>query len=349
MRRAKHLFEGVADFGALVEAAGRAAKGKRRQPHVARFLMDLEPEVLRLRRELLDGTWRPGRYRVFSVRDPKPRTICAAPFRDRVVHHALCAVLEPVFERYAVPDSFACRPGKGTLAALRRAQQHARRHAYFGKLDVRRYFSTLDHAALRRLLRRLFADPRVLGLLDRVLDAGAPGSPPGKGLPIGNLTSQHLANLYLGPLDHYVKETLRVPGYARYMDDVLVFGPDRRTVRAWLEEIERFAGERLRLVLKPEATVLAPVTEGVPFLGFRIFPGVVRLDGHRVRRLRRKLAALERAVENERLAEDEAAQVGAALVGWAHHADAHRLLASFQERRAILRASGEEGLRATTG
>ena len=346
MRRAKYLFEGVADFGALIEAARRAANGKRTQPHVARFLMDLEPEALRLRRELLDGTWRPGAYRVFSVRDPKPRTICAAPFRDRLVHQALCAVLEPVFERYAVYDSYACRRGKGTLAALRRAQAHARRHGYFVKLDVRTYFRRVDHGVLRALLRRLVADRPVLDLLDRILDAGAPGSPPGKGLPIGNLTSQHLANLYLGPLDHHVKEILRVPGYCRYMDDLLLLGPDRRTVRDWKAEVERFADERLRLALRPEATVLAPVAEGIPFLGFRVFPGVVRLDGRRVRRLRRKLVALEPGVATGRLGEDEAAQVGLALVGWAKHADAHRLLVSLRQRRATLPASGEEGPRA---
>ena len=127
MRRAGHLFEQVADFHALRTAAVRAARGKRRQPEAAAFLADLEPEVLRLQRELLAGAWRPGPYRTFAITDPKPRTISAAPFRDRVVHHALCAALEPVFERYAVFDSYACRPGKGTLAALRRAQAHARR------------------------------------------------------------------------------------------------------------------------------------------------------------------------------------------------------------------------------
>lgn len=337
------------DFGALCDAARRAALGKRRQPNVARFLMDLEPELLRLRRELVAGAWRPGRYRVFSVRDPKPRTICAAPFRDRVVHHALCAVLEPVFERYAIYDSYACRPGKGTLAALRRAQQHARRQPYFAKLDVRRYFQSVDHAVLRALLRRLIADRRVLGLLDVILDAGAPGSPPGSGLPIGNLTSQHLANLYLGPLDHQVKEVVRAPGYCRYMDDLLLFGADRQSVAGWAAGVEQFAQEHLHLALKAEATRLAPVGEGIPFLGFRVFPGVVRLDKRRVRRLRSRLAALDRAVTTGRLDEADAALAVAGLVGWAEHGDARRLLVSYRARRGRHGGSGEEGLRVTTG
>ena len=337
------------DFGALCDAARRAALGKRRQPNVARFLMDLEPELLRLRRELVAGAWRPGRYRVFSVRDPKPRTICAAPFRDRVVHHALCAVLEPVFERYAIYDSYACRPGKGTLAALRRAQRHARRHAYFAKLDVRRYFQSVDHAVLRALLRRLIADRRVLGVLDAVLDGGAPGSPPGSGLPIGNLTSQHLANLYLGPLDHHVKEVVRVPGYCRYMDDLLLFGANKGAVAGWVGRVERFAREQLHLALKSEATLLAPVSEGVPFLGFRLFPGVVRLDKRRVRRLRRRLAALDQAVADGRLDEAIAALAAAGLAGWAEHGDARRLLVSYRARHGRHGRSGEEGSRVTTG
>ncbi len=343
MKRARDLFDRVVDFRALCQAAGRAARGKRQQPQVATFLMDLEPEILQLRRELLSGRWRPGPYRVFSVRDPKPRTICAAPFRDRVVHHAVCAVVAPAFERYAVHDSYACRPGRGTLAALRRARQHARRHPYFVKLDVRRYFQTIDHAVLRALVRRLVADRDVLALLDRILDAGAPGSAPAKGLPIGNLTSQHLANLYLGPLDHHAKEGLRVPGYCRYMDDILLFGPDRLTVSAWRSAAERFLEDRLRLTAKGEATVLAPVTEGVPFLGFRVFAGVVRLDARRRRRLRARLRALDRAVDEGLLDEDRAGLAAAGLVGWAEHADTRRLLASYRARRVTQDAVARRG------
>ena len=349
MRRARGLFETATSFAALCDAAGRAARGKRHKPHVARFLMDLEPEVLALRRELVGGTWRPGPCRVFSVADPKPRTICAAPFRDRVVHHALCDVAAPVFERYAIFDSYACRPGKGVLSALRRARCHARRHPYFVKLDVRRYFASIDHDVLRGLVRRLIADRAWLAALDHIVAAGAPGSPPGRGLPIGNLTSQHLANLYLGPLDHHVKEALRVPGYCRYMDDLLLFGPGRATVTAWRRDVERFLEDRLGLEVKTKATVAGPVTEGIPFLGFRVFPGVVRLDGRRVRRLRRRLSALDRALAEGRLDEDEAALAAGGLVSWAEHGDARRLLASHRRRRATLASGGEEGSRVTTG
>jgi RNA-directed DNA polymerase len=330
VRRERDVFERVVDFGALLEAARRAARGKRQRPDAAAFRLDLEPELLELRRALLDGTWRPGPFRSFRIVDPKPRLISAAPFRDRVVHHALCAALEPRLERHAIADSFACRPGKGTRAAVLRAQAHARKNPHYLKLDVRHFFETADHAVLKARLRRLFEERRLLALLDVIIDAGAPGSPPGKGLPIGNLTSQHFANLYLGALDHHAKARLRVPGYARYMDDILVFGPDPATLAAWRAELEALLAGPLRLEVKTEATRSGPVSLGVPFLGFRVFPRLIRLDHARARRLGRRLSALER----RRRAGDEpgARRSAESLLGWAAQASARRFVANVVAR-----------------
>lgn len=333
MKRVGHLFGAVSDFHALCRAARRAARGKRLTAEGAAFLFDLEPEVLRLQRELTDGTWRTGPYRTFPVVDPKPRTISAAPFRDRVVHHALCAAVEPVFERYAIPDSYACRRGKGLAAALRRAQDFARRWTWFLALDVRKFFETIDHAVLAGLLRRLVKDRAVLDLFDRVVAAGAPGSPAGRGLPIGNLTSQHLANLYLGPLDHLVKERLRVRGYLRYMDDLRFFGPDRASLEALRRAVAANARDVLRLEIKDEATRLLPVADGVPFLGFRIWPRLVRFDAARVRRFRRRLAGVERGLAAGTLDDEAAARRAASLVGWSELAQTRWLRRSTLQRR----------------
>lgn len=278
-------FADVTDFHALCAAARRAARGKRNAAAMAGLLFHLETVVLELQRELLGRTYRPRPYRTFTVSDPKPRAISAADPRDRVVHHALCAVLEPAFERVAVFDSYACRPGKGSHAAVARAGSFSRRYGYFLKMDFRKFFETVDHAVLEAALRRVCRDEGVLWLADTVIGHGAPGSPPGKGLPIGNLTSQHFAGFYLSPLDHHVKGALRVPGYVRYMDDLLLFGDDKRDLRAWAAAVGRFARERLLLAVKDEATVLAPTSEGVAFLGFRVFPGCVRLGGRARRRL----------------------------------------------------------------
>ena len=252
-----------------------------------------------------------------------------------MVHHALCAALEPVLERYAIDDSFACRPGKGSHAAVERARGFTRRYRYFLKLDVRHFFETCDQGVLAALLQRLVKDRRLLDLCRLFIDAGAPGSLPGQGLPIGNLTSQHFANLYLGPLDHLVKETLRVRGYLRYMDDLLLFGDDQARLWRRHREVRRFVEQELRLELKREATVLAPVSEGVPFLGFRVWPGVVRLDRKRARRLGRRLRSLQRGIDRGVLDEDAAARSAQSIVGWA--AQAHTL--GF--RRCIISRMGD--------
>ena len=175
-RPADGLFPGIASFAAL-EAAQRAARGKRRKPGVAAFLAHLEPEVLRLERELLSGTWRPGRYVEIAIRDPKPRTVSAAPFRDRVVHHALCAVIEPLFERGFVFDSYANRTGKGTHRAVARYERFRNRFGHVLRCDLYRYFPAIDHAVLKADLRRRIRCERTLWLIDAVIDGSNPQEP----------------------------------------------------------------------------------------------------------------------------------------------------------------------------
>ena len=332
MKRAHDLFSRVTDFHALLAATRRAAKGKRLGAPAAAFLLDRETEVLQLQRELLDGSYRPRPYRTFFIRDPKPRVISAAAFRDRVVHHALCAAMEPTLERYASADSYACRPGKGSHAAVQRLQHFTRRHARFCKLDVRHFFETASHEVLRRLLYHLFDDPPLLALTERFLTAGAPGSAEGRGLPIGNLTSQHFANLYLGPLDHFIKAQLRVPAYLRYMDDLVLLGDDRATVRRWQREVEGFVTERLALTLRDEAGRAGPVSAGVPFLGFRVWPGLIRLDHARRRRFCRRVSERCRQWTRGELSDDAFVRSTASLVGWTQLADARALREDLMRR-----------------
>lgn len=292
MKRVGFLFDRIVDFQALLAATGRAARGKHDCPVVARFLVDRETEVLRLQAELLAGAYRPGAFRTFTVHDPKTRLISAPAFRDRVVHHVVCAAIEPVLERVAIHDSYACRVGKGAHRALDRAQQFVRAGGYFLKLDVHHYYDTVDHAVLKRLLRRVLKDPRVLALLDVIIDHGAPDGAPGRGLPIGSLTSQHLANFYLAPLDHFVKERLGVRRYVRYMDDLLLFGAPKDELWDGSRHIGEFLAAELRLTLKPAATVVAPVSEGVRFLGVRIWPSLRRLSRRRKTRFLRAMRGL---------------------------------------------------------
>jgi hypothetical protein len=327
VRRVGHLFERVVDFEALRAAARRAASGGVwRSRGAATFLAELEGNVLALRERLLDGSWRPGSPTTFPIRDPKPRLITAAPFPDRVVHHALCAALEPVLERYAVHDSYACRPGKGTSAALARVRALARRHAWFARLDVARFFASVDHGVLIAALERRVKDRRLLALVRSVLGDG------GRGLPIGSLTSQHFANFYLGALDHHALEVVGVGGWVRYMDDVVLFGPTREQVARDLAATEAFLTEALRLAPNPRARRLAPVPTGVPFLGFRVWPAQVRLDAARVRRWRARVRRLSAARAAGRVSEEEVAPRLRSLFAWAATADTLCLRRSFLAR-----------------
>jgi RNA-directed DNA polymerase len=274
--------EAIACWENLTVAYLKASKGKRGRPEVARFEHRLEDNLVVLRRELLEGSYRPGPYHSFFIHEPKRRLISAAPFRDRVVHHALCNVIEPVFERGFIADTYANRAGKGTHRALDRAQGFARRFRYVLQMDIRQFFPSIDHLILREGLARRIDDERVLALIDQILVSGIdvlaeeydmvyfPGDDllavnRPRGLPIGNLTSQFWGNLYLDPLDHYIKRSLRCPGYVRYVDDLLLFSDDKPSLWHWRDAVvKRLAGRRL--VIHPGAHA-RPVEEGIPFLG----------------------------------------------------------------------------------
>ncbi|MFQ5515911.1 MAG: reverse transcriptase/maturase family protein, partial [Myxococcota bacterium] len=238
MRRVGQVFERITSFDNLMSACRMAARGKRDLRGVARFLERREHELLGLQRELQDETYRPGDVTSFLIQDPKERRITVAPFRDRVVHHALIDPLEACFDRRMIATSFACRRGKGQHRAIRHAQAEVRRYRYFLKLDIRRFFPSLRHEVVLETLGRILKDPRAMRLCGLIV---ASGGASGRGLPIGHLSSQWFANLVLDRLDHFVKEKLRAKGYLRYMDDFVLFADDR----AWLREAQGEIGAYL--------------------------------------------------------------------------------------------------------
>ena len=333
MKRHGHLFESVANFAALLGAERRARRGKRNRPDVARFVFHLETNLLELESELRLKTYAMRPYRTFLVREPKLRRICAADYRDRVVHHAVCAVLDPLFDGGLIADTFACRRGKGVHACVRRVQDLARKYPYALLCDVKRYFETIDHGMLKRLYRCKLKDRDLLALLDRIVDHPLPGSLPGKGVPIGNLTSQYFANLYLGELDHLIKDELRLPGYVRYMDDMVLLADSKARLRETLSTIMEFLESRLRLELRPERTRLLPVTQGLPWLGFRVFPGVLRLDGRKWARMRRRIRGREAAYARGLIGEEELARSVSSMVAHVSHID------SLQARQRLFELS----------
>jgi retron-type reverse transcriptase len=223
MKRYGNLYLQITDFGNLVLAARQAQKGKRFRENVLQFNYNLESELAKIKYELESKTYQPGRYKTFEICEPKRRLISAAPYRDRVVHHALCNIIVPIFEKTFISDSYANRLGFGTHRALYRFTNFARSNSYILQCDIKKYFPSINHEILKFLLRRKLKCQDTLWLLDTIIDSSNPQesvidyfpgddllSPlqPNKGLPIGNLTSQFFANVYLNSLDHFVKEEL---------------------------------------------------------------------------------------------------------------------------------------------
>lgn len=304
VRRAGNLFDDIVTWDNLRLAYYKAAKGKRNKRAAVRYRADIEPNLARLREQLLDPR-HPGigRYRFFTIHDPKERKICVAPFGDRVLHHAVMNVLEPHFDSFQIYDSYACRTGKGTNAALKRALYFARTFPYVAKLDVRRYFDSIDHRVLKELLSRRIKDHRVLNLLRAIIDTYQ--VVPGRGVPIGNLTSQYFANHYLGFLDHFAKENVGVAGWIRYMDDFLLFGTSKELVRRRSRAVEGHCRDPLRLELKEP--LLRPVSRGIPFLGFLVKPGGIYLTREKRRRTQRRVREYARLFHSGAWSEEELA------------------------------------------
>ncbi|MBO6131114.1 MAG: group II intron reverse transcriptase domain-containing protein [Treponema sp.] len=266
MKRQSNLFEKICDIQNLHDACYKAARHKRYSLEYLCFREKLEEKLEKIRQDLLSKNYKLNQYRQFKISDPKERIISAAPFADRVIHHAIINVLEPIFEKQFIFHTYACRKGKGTHAAARHAFKMAKAARYFLKLDVRKYFDSVNHAVLKRQLCRIIKDSPCLELLFSVIDGYS--TVEGCGLPIGNLTSQFFANLYLSPLDHFVIEKLKVKGYVRYMDDIVIFADSMNKLKSDFLEVRKFCQEYLVLFLK--VPIFGKTSVGLPFLGWRI-------------------------------------------------------------------------------
>ena len=328
----------------------KALLSKRGKPGAAGFAANLERELLRLERELGNGRYRPGSYVTIELFDPKHRIVSAAPFRDRVVHHALMAVVGPVFEAGFIDNSFANRVGKGTHRGIEAYERYRDRHPFVLRCDIFRFFPAIDHEVLKRDFRRRIACEATLGLLDRIVDGSNAQEPvnlhfPGddlfapyarrRGLPIGNLTSQWFANIYLDPLDHFVTEKLGAP-YVRYVDDFALFADSQAQLEAWRERIAIFL-ERRRLKLHPRKTVILDCRDTANFLGYDL-----RADGKRrvpeegVRRFRNRLRGV---VDQVRAGATTRTEADAKITAWRAHANfansarlQRAILSDFEER-----------------
>jgi retron-type reverse transcriptase len=318
MKRAGHLIEKIAETSNLELAFYRAAKGKREKLEVIEYNKNLYENLFQLKEQILNNKLQVGNYNYFTIYDPKKRIICAAPFPQRVLHHALMNICHPHFERKQIFDSYATRLGKGTFAALDRAFYLNQKYKWFLKLDFRKYFDSIDHAVLNIQLRNLFKDKLLLNYFDLIIDSYSVSN--GKGVPIGNLTSQYFANLYLAKADHYAWEELKIP-CVRYMDDVVLWANDKDILLKAGNEYKLYTEENLQLVLKPFC--LNRNEKGLPFLSFLLFPNEIKL-AHRSRiRFIKKLKKYHEHLESSEWTQKEFQNHITPLIEFTRHANAN--------------------------
>lgn len=341
MKTYKNLYPEIINFGNLYDSWRKARRGKRYKPATAAFEQNLDAELLTLHQELHDESWQPGGFRSFTIHEPKRRKISAAPFHDRVVHHALVRVIEPIYERKFIDDSYANRKGKGTHAALDRCTQYMRRYKYVLPCDVQQFFPAVDHKVLMCILAKTIACTPTLCLCKKIIDSGvgvlaeeydmrwfpdddlfAVSRP--RGLPIGNLTSQFWANVYMNELDQFVKHTLRCRGYVRYVDDFLLFADDKATLHRWRDEIITFLYS-LRLTIHEHRAQPKPVKHGIPFLGFTVYPDHRRLKRSKGISYRRHLKTLWRRYQSGEINREQGRASVYAWLGHVKHGDTYGL------------------------
>lgn len=282
-----NLFDRVATLDALYSAYLKARKGKRRKRPIQVFERDLGANLTALEKELQDGSYRPGAYRQFWVREPKPRRISAPSFRDVVVQHAIYAVIYPIFDRTFCFDSYGCRVGKGHHRASDRVQHFLRASpadSYTLQLDIRKYFYRIDRQILMQQVARRIKDRRLVSLIQSFTVFDEPA-----GVPIGNLLSQLFSSIYLDDLDQYVKRELKVPRYVRYVDDILLVGLTREQAHDYRRSIETWLQQHLHLELS--RWTVAPIKRGVNFVGFRTWRRARFLRKHSLRTFSRRLRA----------------------------------------------------------
>ena len=284
MKRAGNLIQKIADTDNIMLAFYKAMRGKRMSREVLSFEKNFEDNVLELRNEILSGNVYVGEYEYFYIEDPKLRLICAASFKERVLHHAIMNICHQYFERNLIETTYATRPKKGVYQAIDHTRIAMRKYKYVAKFDFRKYFDSISHQILNKKLERLFKDKTLLDIMSKII--GSYSKSEGKGIPIGNLTSQYFANYYLSEMDHWIKETLKVPEYIRYMDDFLVFSNDVDEIRGFASEIKKFANSKLALTLKPVIIVLSE--NGIDFLGYRVYPHKILLTQRSKKRFVKK-------------------------------------------------------------
>ncbi len=320
MKRAGNLFEQIADIDNLRLAYLKAKRGKEARRDVYEYSKNHARYLTELQKRLINGIPEIGNYHFFTIHEPKERLICAAPFSERVLHHAIINICHPVFERLQIYHSYATRIGKGQYAALEYAKSSQNKYQWFCKLDIRKYFDSIVHEKLISLLSRFFKDQRLLDIFTQIIFSYQ--TSPGKGLPIGNLTSQYFANFYLSNADHYLLESLKIPAYVRYMDDMVLWNSERNALLEKRNDFVNFINQNLGLQVKPDC--LNSSEKGLPFLGYVLFENEIRLNKNSKKRFLFKSKRYNNLVNRGIWRQEEFAKHVTPLIAFTQYANTHQ-------------------------
>lgn len=351
METHNHLYEKVCSKQNLELAWKKARKRKTQKQYVIDFEKNLSDNLLSLRTELLLYAYRPRPLETFILRDPKTRKISVSNFRDRIVHHAICNLIEPLFDKKFIYDSYANRKSKGTLAAINRMQYFMHKVTQNGKVvrhrsksslrgfvfkgDIKHYFDTISHQKLLEIVEKIIKDRKLLFLLKIIL-VNHISTIEGRGMPLGNLTSQFLANVYLNELDQFVKHTLKVKYYIRYVDDFLILHQDKNTLEYYEKQISQFLEQELLIELNRDKSVIQPLSRGVDFLGFRCFYHYKRLKLRNLRQFHQKSQTFAEMYPRGEIGYDKLYDFMEGWIAYAKHANTYafrrKVLTDFEER-----------------
>jgi len=323
MKTYKNLFKEVYSFQNLHLAYLKARKCKRYRKDILKFTYNLEENLLKLKEELLNQTYQHGEYKEFIVCDSKKRHIKAAPFRDRVVHHALCNIIESIFDKGFIYDSYACRKNKGTHRTIKRLDQFVKSaddklnsKIYCLQCDVSKYFDSINHNILSEIIRKKIADQKILWLTDKIISSSQEKRD--TGIPIGNLTSQLFANAYLDELDQFIKHQLKIKYYLRYMDDFLILGCEKKELNWIKEKIKEFLKIGLKLDLHPKKANIFPINKGISFLGYRIFKNYKLLKKETIKRFIKRIKVYKKRLNEGTMTQKK---FNNSLQSWLSYAD----------------------------
>ena len=321
-----NLYSKICSFENLHLAYLKARKCKRYRQEVLLFSSNLEENLIKLQEEILSKTYKNGVYKVFYIYEPKKRKIMSLPFRDRVIHHAVCNIVEPIFEKTFIYNSYACRIKKGTHAGADRLTQYLREvkrkypKVYCLKCDIKKYFGSINHEILIKIIRRKIKCKDTMRLIEYIINStdGAVG------IPIGNLTSQLFANLYLNELDSIIKHKLKIKHYIRYMDDWIILSPDKKYLWKILKYTREYLQHNLSLELNGKTTIF-PVSQGIDFLGYRIWSTHRLLRKSSKKRMKKKLKKYYKLYKNDKFHSDKIMPSIMSWIGHALHSNSYNL------------------------